>query len=82
MAGVFLIPDGVPEGIHDIQVEGTFPVSWSSCDADNRTTEPEADDRMGECPSAVQADNSTFLVTVHDPVCSDEGDRMYTSKLI
>jgi hypothetical protein len=23
-----LTVDGVPEGIHDIQVEGTFPVSW------------------------------------------------------
>ncbi|KAK8861375.1 urease [Kwoniella newhampshirensis] len=34
---------GVPEGIHDIQVEGTFP-------------------------------DGTFLVTVHDPISSDDGD--------
>ncbi|KAK6907123.1 urease [Kwoniella mangroviensis CBS 8507] len=34
---------GVPEGIHDIQVEGTF-------------------------------EDGSFLVTVHDPICSDDGD--------
>ncbi|ORY27481.1 hypothetical protein BCR39DRAFT_538206 [Naematelia encephala] len=37
------VMEGVPEGIHDIQVEGTFP-------------------------------DGTFLVTVHDPICSDSGD--------
>nr|ODN98577.1 urease [Cryptococcus depauperatus CBS 7855] len=37
------VMEGVPELIHDIQVEGTFP-------------------------------DGVFLVTVHDPVCSNDGD--------
>lgn len=37
---VGLTVDGVPEGIHDIQVEGTFPVSRYLAHANVRTGEP------------------------------------------
>ncbi|ORX36344.1 hypothetical protein BD324DRAFT_489307 [Kockovaella imperatae] len=43
MLGRRHVMEGVPESIHDIQVEGTFP-------------------------------DGTFLVTVHDPICSDSGN--------
>jgi hypothetical protein len=68
--------DGVAEGIHDVQVEGTFPVS-----SNRQFVDCQLIVRMGEqAPNQVgdTADIRTFLVSVHDPICSDSGDRTST----
>lgn len=69
-----LTADGVAEGIHDVQVEGTFPVSFEI-----RGKDTQLICRMGEpirLDMQTRADPiRTFLVSVHDPICSDSGDR-------